>query len=164
MKKIIFIILLIPNIIYAKETFEGFAARVESWAQGLNGYVVSAGHDVTIDLGKNANVVHGMEFTLTKEGMELLHPVTGKSLGRKKVETGKVLINKVEEKYSICTIKENKGISRGNYAAHVYPVPVKITTNLLEDSEIAQLKYSLFKEGALVENDSSSSISSDLLS
>lgn len=155
MKKIIFIILLIPNIIYAKETFEGFAARVESWAQGLNGYVVSAGHDITIDLGKNANVVHGMEFTLTKEGMELLHPVTGKSLGRKKVETGKVLINKVEEKYSICTIKENKGISRGNYAAHVYPVPVKITTNLLEDSEIAQLKYSLFKEGALVENDSS---------
>lgn len=155
MKKIIFIMLLIPNIIYAKETFDSFSSRVESWAQGLNGYVVSSGKDITIDLGRNANVVPGMEFTLTKEGEELLHPITGKSLGRKKVETGKVIIKSVEEKYSTCSIKENKGISRGNQVSHIYPVPVRIKTDLLEDSETAQLKYSLFKDGALLESDTS---------
>lgn len=155
MKKIILLLILIPNIIYANETFESFAARVESWAQGLNGYVVSSGKDVTIDLGKNANVIKGMEFTATKEGQELLHPVTGKSLGRKKVETGKIVINSVEAKYSVCSIKENKGITKGNQISHIYPVPVSIKTNLLEESETAQLKYALFKQGALVESETS---------
>ena len=155
MKKLILILILIPNILYAKETFDSFAARTDSWAQGLNGYVVSSGKDVTIDLGKNANVVKGMEFITTKDGQELLHPVTGKSLGRKKVETGKIIINRVEEKYSICSIKENKGIGKGNQISHIYPVPVSIKTNLLEESETAQLRYALFKQGALVESDSS---------
>ena len=95
MKKILLILLLIPNIINAKETFDSFAARTESWAKGLNGYIVSSGRDVTIDLGKNANVIKGMEFTVSKDGQELLHPVTGKSLGKKRVETGKVVINNV---------------------------------------------------------------------
>ena len=49
MKKILLILLLIPNIINAKETFDSFAARTESWAKGLNGYIVSSGRDVTID-------------------------------------------------------------------------------------------------------------------
>ena len=155
MKKILLILLLIPNIINAKETFDSFAARTESWAKGLNGYIVSSGRDVTIDLGKNANVIKGMEFTVSKDGQELLHPVTGKSLGKKRVETGKVVINNVEDKYSICSIKENKGIVRGNYISHIYPVPVSIKTNLLEESETAQLRYALFKQGALVENGSS---------
>lgn len=155
MKKLILLLILIPNIIYAKETFDSFAARTESWAQGLNGYVVSAGKDITIDLGKNANVVKGMEFTASKEGQELVHPVTGKSLGRKKVETGKIIINSVEPQYSICSIKENKGIEKGNQISHIYPVPVSIKTNLLEESETAQLKYALFKQGVLVENDTS---------
>lgn len=155
MKKMIFLLILIPNIIYAKETFDSFAARLDSWAQGLHGYVVSAGGDVTIDLGRNANVVKGMEFTVTEERQELLHPVTGKSLGRKKVETGKVVISSVEEKYSICSVKENKGIVKGNQITHIYPVPVSIKTNLLEESETAQLKYALFKQGTLVESDAS---------
>lgn len=145
MKKIIIFLLLIPNIIYAKETFDGFSDRVESWAKGLNGYVVSAGNDIVIDLGKNDNVIKGMEFTTSKEGMELLHPVTGKSLGRKKVETGKIIIKNVEEKYSICSIKENNGIAKGNDISHIYPVPINIKATLLEESEIAQLKYALLK-------------------
>lgn len=155
MKKIIILLIFIPNIIYAKETFDGFAARVESWANGLHGYVVSTGKDVTIDLGKNANVVKGMEFSILKDGQELIHPVTGKSLGRKKVETGKVVIEKVEAKYSICSIKENKGVGKGNQVSHTYPVHISIKTDVLEESEIAHLKYTLFKQGALVENDSS---------
>ncbi len=160
MKKLIFLLILIPNIIYAKETFaketfDSFAARLDSWAQGLNGFVVSTGKDVTIDLGKNANVIKGMEFTAAQEGQELLHPVTGKSLGRKKVETGKVIISSVEAKYSVCSIKENKGIGKGNQISHIYPVPVSIKTNLLEESETAQLRYALFKQGALVERDTS---------
>lgn len=155
MKKLILLFILIPNIIYAKETFESFAARTESWAQGLNGFVVSSGNDVIIDLGKNANVIKGMEFTASKEGQELLHPVTGKSLGRKRVETGKIVIDSVEAKYSVCSIKENKGIGKGNQISHIYPVPVSIKTNLLEESETAQLKYTLFRQGALVEQDTS---------
>ena len=155
MKKLILIFIIIPNIIYAKETFDSFAARTESWAQGLSGFVVSSGNDVIIDLGKNANVIKGMEFTASKEGQELLHPVTGKSLGRKKVETGKIVINNVEAKCSVCSIKENKGIGKGNQISHIYPVPVSIKTNLLEESETAQLKYALFKQGALMERDTS---------
>ena len=152
MKKILILLLLIPNIIYAKETFEGFSARVESWAKGLNGIVVSAGKDVTIDLGRNANMVPGMQFKTSKEGQELLHPITGKSLGRKKVETGKIVITQVEEKYSICKIIENKGIGKGNMVNHTYPVPVKLNITLLEENEIAQLKYALFNQGAIVED------------
>lgn len=160
MKKLILLLILIPNIIYAKETFaketfDNFAARIDSWAQGLNGYVVSSGKDVTIDLGKNANVIKGMVFTASKEGQELLHPVTGKSLGIKKVETGKIIIESVEAKYSVCSIKENKGISKGNQISHIYPVSVSIKTNLLEESETAQLRYALFKQGSLVESEKS---------
>ncbi len=155
MKKLILFLILIPNIIYGKETFDSFAARLDSWTQGLNGYVVSSGKDVTIDLGNNANVIKGMEFTATKEGQELLHPVTGKFLGRKKIETGKIVINSVEAKYSVCSIKENKGIGKGNQISHIYPVPVSIKTNLLEESETAQLRYALFKQGTLVESEKS---------
>lgn len=152
MKKILILLLIIPNIIYAKDTFEGFSARVESWAKGLNGVVVSAGKDVTIDLGKNANMVPGIKFTTSKEGQELLHPVTGKSLGRKKVETGKIVVTQVEEQYSICKIIENKGIGKGNMVNHTYPLPVKLNITLLEESETAQLKYALFNQGALLED------------
>lgn len=152
MKKIIVLILFIPNIICAKETFDGFGSRIESWAKGLSGYVISAGKDVTIDLGKNANVIKGMEFNLSKDGEELIHPITGKSLGRKKVETGKIIVSSAEAQYSICNILENKGIGKGNQVTHIYPVPVRIETNMMEESETAQLKYALFKEGALVED------------
>ena len=89
--------LLIPNILHAEDTFEGFAARVESWAEGLNGYVVTD-NGATIDLGKNANVVSGMEFTTTRNGEKLIHPVTGESLGVKKITTGVISILNVEDK------------------------------------------------------------------
>lgn len=147
-------IFLFPGIIYAEETFEGFAARVESWAEGLNGYVVSSS-GATIDLGKNANVVKGMEFTTYKHGEKLIHPVTGESLGIKKIITGKVAVISTEQKYSTTKILENKGIKKGNKVEHVFPVPVNFKTNLLDESEVAQIKYALFKNNSVKEDTSS---------
>lgn len=157
MKKIfstLFIIFLLPTIIYAEDTFEGFASRVESWAEGLNGYVVS-NTGATIDMGKNANVVKGMEFTTYKDGEKLIHPVTGEPLGVKKVVTGKITILSVEQKYSTTNIIENKGIKKGDKVEHIFPVPVNFKTNLLQDGETAQVKYALFKSSAVKEDASS---------
>lgn len=155
MKKLIILLIFIPNIIYANTTFNEFAMRVESWAEGLNGYIVSAGKDITIDLGKDANVVKGMEFTVLQDGEELLHPITGKSLGKKKVETGSIIINRVEAKYSVCSAKDNKGIKKGDSIKHIFPVPVNIETDKMEDNEVAQLKYALLKKSVLKEDTAS---------
>ena len=148
------VILLIPNIIYAEDTFDGFAARVESWADGLKGYVVTD-NGATIDLGKNANVVSGMEFTTSRNGEKLIHPVTGKSLGVKKITTGVISILNVEDKYSTTKIISNNGIKKGDAVNHVFPLPVNFTTNLLQDNEIAQIKYALFKSKSIIEDSSS---------
>ena len=147
-------IFLFPAIIYAEDTFEGFASRVESWAEGLNGYVVS-NTGATIDLGKNANVVKGMQFTTNRDGEKLIHPVTGEPLGVKKVITGKIIVNSTEEKYSTTKILENKGIKKGDKVEHIFPVPINFKTNLLQESETAQIKYALFKSSAVKEDSSS---------
>lgn len=146
--------LFIPNILHAEDTFEGFAARVESWAEGLNGYIVTD-NGATIDLGKNVNVVSGMEFTTTRNGEKLIHPVTGESLGVKKITTGVISILKVEDKYSTTKIISNNGIKKGDAVSHEVPVPVNFTTNLLQDNEIAQIKYALFKSKLIIEDSSS---------
>lgn len=147
-------VLLIPNILHAEDTFEGFAARVESWAEGLNGYVVTD-NGATIDLGKNANVVSGMEFTTTRNGEKLIHPVTGKSLGVKKITTGVISILNVEDKYSTTKIINNNGIKKGDAVNHVFPLPVKFATNLMQDNEVAQMKYALFQSKSVIEDSSS---------
>lgn len=147
-------ILLMPAVVFAEETFEGFASRVESWAEGLTGYVVSS-NGATIDLGKNANVVKGMEFTTYKDGEKLIHPVTGQSLGVKKIITGKIAVLSTEQKYSTTKIIENNGIKKGDKVEHLFPVPVKFKTNLLEESETAQIKYALFKNNSVKEDSSS---------
>ncbi len=157
LKLLLLSILIIPLNTYAKSTntFEGFAHRVESWAEGLSGYVVSS-NGVTIDMGKNNNVVPGMEFTSSRDGETLTHPVTGKSLGRKKITTGKISISSVEQEYSVCKVLENYGIKKGDKVDHVFPVPVNLSTVLLNDEEKAKIKYELFKSSALVEDESSS--------
>lgn len=147
-------IFLFPAIIYAEDTFEGFASRVESWAEGLNGYVVS-NTGATIDLGKNANVVKGMQFSTNRDGEKLIHPVTGESLGVKKVITGKIVVSSTEQKYSTTKILENKGIKKGDKVEHIFPVPINFKTNLLQESETAQIKYALFKSSAVKEDSSS---------
>ena len=158
MKKLFYTLFIItlffPNILKAQETFEGFASRVESWAEGLNGYVVSSS-GASIDLGKNANVASGMEFIAYRDGEKLIHPVTGESLGVKKVITGKIAVANIEQKYSSTKILENKGIKKGDKVEHIMPVPVTFNTNLLDDAEKAQIKYALFKSSALKETASS---------
>lgn len=157
MKKIILqflIIFTIPFFSYAENTFEGFAHRIESWAEGLSGYVVSS-NGVTIDLGKNHNVVTGMEFVTSRDGEALIHPVTGKSLGKKNIITGKIAISNVEKEYSTCKTIENNGIKKGDRITHVSPIPVNFSTNLLSEEESAKVGYEIFKSSHIVKDESS---------
>ncbi len=70
-----------------------------------SGYIVSVDKDkVIIDLGKG-NVREGEVFQIYREGKEIVHPVTGKVIGKETQTIGKLKVVKVEEGFSTATVE-----------------------------------------------------------
>src|SRR5439155_14377595 len=81
------------------------AARAASPAQDASGYVVKVETSgVFLDLGAQSGAVTGQLFTVYTEGPELIHPKTGKSLGREQTKIAEGTIREVFELYSVGTL------------------------------------------------------------
>ncbi len=76
-------------------------------------------HRVILDLGRD-RVSVGEVFAVVREGKELVHPVTGKVIGKIEGEIGKVKVSEVEDRYSVAQILEDKGIRRGDKVKLLY--------------------------------------------
>ena len=73
----------------------------------LEGYVVQRNKErVIIDLGKQAGVQPGMQFSVYTEGKAIKHPITGEILDIEKIENGVVEIQEVRDKTSHGNIRE----------------------------------------------------------
>jgi len=78
------------------------------------GYVVEReGKTVILDLGKG-KVSVGEVFKILRGGKEIVHPVTGQVLGRLEEEVGKAVVVKVEDKFSVAELSEDRGVSKGD--------------------------------------------------
>lgn len=77
------------------------------------GYVVRADADkVYLDLGQGSASV-GAPFVIYKEGEELKHPVSGKSLGAIELKIAEGTIEEVHEQYSVGKLKAAAGVEPG---------------------------------------------------
>src|SRR5690242_2570516 len=76
-----------------------------------DGYVVKADSaTVYLDWGKTADVKSGDSFTVYREKGELKHPVTGEVLGKAEENVGSGVLDHVEDKFSVGTLIEGKGM------------------------------------------------------
>lgn len=144
---------------HAEETFEGFAARVDSWVSAMSGVVVSADKDgSSIDIGKNSGIFKGLVLNASKDGEELLHPVTGALLGKKRIDLGSIKITKIYEKYSVGVFAsgEETKFSKGVQVGLENPLPVKINMASLDKKSGAEAKFAILKAGLVEETDNSS--------
>lgn len=93
------------------------------------GYLVKVdGSKVFLDYGADSGVRVGQGFVIFEEGDELIHPITGKSLGhiQKKLAAG--TIDEVLEVYSIGRLhKSGKGLTPGSRVRLVRPTSAPAT-------------------------------------
>ncbi len=91
-----------------------------SWEEGIkkffqrDGYVVSVEKDrAIIDIGKG-NVKEGEVFDVYREGKDIVHPVTGKVIGKETQTVGKIKVINVQDGFSVATIESGTGIKTGD--------------------------------------------------
>lgn len=164
--KIILILVFLSSATFSfaeEETFSSFAARVDSFIEGANGLIVSVDKNaVYTDLGKKSGVFKGCELLVSRYGEDLLHPITGESLGKKRIKVGSIKISDVYDNYSIGVItlfgdeKPKKGdIASVSVAGQL---PVSIAFIGLDAKISAEAKYSIL-ESRLVKEDAESKYS-----
>ncbi|MDR0453539.1 MAG: hypothetical protein LBH05_01855 [Deferribacteraceae bacterium] len=129
MKKHIFLILATFFIFSAPAFADNVIQRVfkdiETYITGMNGFVVDIkGNSVTIDLGSEQKAIPGLKLTVFSEGEDIIHPVTGKTLGKKQDSIGSLTVTKVEKKYSIASFAGSSASAKDS-KAKTAKLPVK---------------------------------------
>lgn len=157
--------ILIPFMSFGAETdtFNSFANRLDSWVEGLEGGVVVSvkGNNITIDKGKNYNIPEGMTFVTTRDGEELIHPITGESLGKKQVITSKSVTEKVYNKYSECKVFSKNGAKKGDRVIlkdKDMPFYLRLSFKNLTEAEEAEARLSILRSGKIEEHDNSTAL------
>lgn len=165
MKKLLFLILLFPFVSYGAEndTFNSFADRLDSWVEGLEGGVVVSvsGKNITIDKGRNYNIPQGMTFVTTRDGEELIHPITGESLGKKQVITFKGITEKIYDKYSEGRAFSKNGAKKGDrviFKDKDMPFYLRLSFKNLSEAEEAEARFSVLRSGKIEEHDNSTAL------
>lgn len=109
MRKVSLMVLFIVSFSFAQSFEEGikkFFSRT--------GFVIKVEKDEAfIDMGKG-QVKEGEEFIVKREGKEIIHPITGKVLGRESSVIGKLKVDKVYENFSEASITEGKDVKVGD--------------------------------------------------
>jgi TolB-like protein len=73
------------------------------------GYVIGVeGTRVTLDLGSSSGLKKGRKCTIYREGAPIVHPVSGKVIGRMIDELCEVQVSDVFDSYSIATVTKTK--------------------------------------------------------
>ncbi|WP_022852117.1 hypothetical protein [Limisalsivibrio acetivorans] len=149
------IITLLPAAAFAR--FEKLAKDVDSMFSRMTGYVVSVeGNEIYTDLGFGSGVYPGLEMNIYRESEEIVHPITGQVLGKKKAQVAEIRINEVFDSYSTASVlsKESEPV-KGDLAILNPPVPVQINykdisrrLQLLLKEDISSGKNIVIKDSA----------------
>lgn len=77
----------------------------------VDGEIVEVKADgVMLDVGRKHGVQPGLELEVFREGKEIVHPKTGKVLGREEKTLGRVRVTEVQEAFSAATIVQGADI------------------------------------------------------
>ncbi len=109
----------------------GFSSSLEELRNFFlrEGYIVETDKgSVVTDLGQDKTFV-GEQFIVLKEGSKIVHPVTGRILGRKEEIKGLIEITDLKKNFSFARVLEDKGIKKG------YKIKLKIGSICFEGSE-----------------------------
>ena len=89
---------------------------IETYLTDMDGLVVDIDNDnnVLIDLGAAKKALPGLKLNVFSEEKEIVHPVTGKTLGKKQESIGVLTVTKVENEYSVTFFDGSPGTSGGN--------------------------------------------------
>ena len=86
--------------------------KIEKQTAGMAAAAVSSGrvikvegNQVWINLGATSGIKLGDEFTIIRQGEELIDPDSGLSLGAEEEEVGSLVVSDIKAKYSIATIQ-----------------------------------------------------------
>ncbi|MEJ5338034.1 MAG: hypothetical protein WHS43_00025 [Aquificaceae bacterium] len=95
------LIMLLSVSIWAQDALQGIRDFFQR-----EGYVVKVeGNRALVDLGRD-RVRSGEEFTVFREGKEIVHPVTKQVIGRERERVGRLRIEEVQEAFSYARILE----------------------------------------------------------
>jgi len=77
----------------------------------VDGEIVDVkGDSVTLDMGRKNGVQPGLELEVFREGKEIVHPKSGKVLGREEKTLGRVRVTEVQEAFSTAAIVQGADI------------------------------------------------------
>ena len=144
---------------YAEETYGGFAKKLDLWVSGIKGQITNIdGKICSVDLGKKSGIVKGAVLEITRFGEELLHPITGVSLGKKQIKSGVFIVAEVLNDKTVgeCVPQNGDIIKKGDGVAIKNPLPVKISFDSLAVDESAKAKYAFMESRLFEENNQSS--------
>ncbi len=64
------------------------------------------GNSIYIDLGIDSKIKEGIKFIIYRTGPEIIHPLTGKSLGAESVDLGEARLKDIYKEFSVALISE----------------------------------------------------------
>ena len=87
------------------------AIKIKNDLPLVNGYIININKNkFTLDIGLKDAVKKGMKCIVYREGESIVHPVTGKVIGRMIDELCEIQIIEIYDGYSIAKITKDKGI------------------------------------------------------
>jgi len=94
------------DVLSVKNTVENLANKFTKSLPLVSGTIIQVNTDKTVllDVGRSGGLKKGLKCVVYKEGPELIHPMTGKKLGRKTIILGEVLITESLEKFATAHI------------------------------------------------------------
>ncbi|MCH8157250.1 MAG: VCBS repeat-containing protein [Nitrospinae bacterium] len=88
-------------------SLDRIVTQIESMFPPLEGFVVSVDkHTLILDLKQGQSVKPGDRLKLIRFGEEIIHPVTGKKVGRKETDLGEVEIVEVRRDFSLARLTD----------------------------------------------------------
>lgn len=144
-----------PQVSDAPLSFKVLADQVAAQFPLVKTEVVEVqGTRVILAAGRAQGVQPGLELSTYREGRELIHPTTKKSLGRTEETLGRVIVSEVAENYSVATQAQGKlpqpgdhaRVSAGKVRLTLVPLATGVPTRV-QDAAVQELVQELDRSG-----------------
>lgn len=149
---VFFMLVFFAGISYAQDTITRMRDDTLVYFQPLRGKVISVdGKTLTSDIGLKSGIRKGMRFTVFKEGVPFLHPVTKEQMGRIDTPAGKAEVKETSSDSSTLTLI--KGDVRVGDALRISEIKPKVLffQDKSVDWSLGDIYYQLLKETGRVE-------------
>lgn len=149
---VFFMLVSFAGISYAQDTITKMRDDTLVYFQPLRGKVISVdGKTLTSDIGLKSGIRKGMRFTVFKEGVSFLHPVTKEPMGRIDTPAGKAEAKETSSDSS--TLALIKGDVRVGDALRISEIKPKVLffQDKSVDWSLGDIYYQLLKEAGRVE-------------